>query len=43
MRSRLFLPKPAKPAKGKPRQDARTPIDKVEILPSRRGQYRRKD
>ena len=43
MRSRLFLPKPAKPAKGKARQDARAPIDKVEILPSRRGQYRRKD
>jgi hypothetical protein len=43
MQSRLFLPRPTKPAKGKLRQDARAPIDKVEILPSRRGQYRRKD
>jgi hypothetical protein len=42
----LFLPKPAKavngPRKVKAHQDARQPIDKVEILPSRRGQYKRK-
>ncbi len=42
----LFLPKPAKPINGpikvKAHQDVRQPIDKVEILPSRRGQYKRK-
>lgn len=41
-RPQLFLPKPAKPIKTKPHQDARQPIDRVEILPSRRGQYKRK-
>jgi hypothetical protein len=37
----LLLPKP-KPMKGSSHQDVRKPIDGVEILPSRRGQYKRK-
>jgi hypothetical protein len=39
----LQFPMTPKPTKRGSRQDARDPIDKVEILPSRRGQYKRKD
>lgn len=35
-------PKPAKAAKRKLDKDAREPFDRVEILPSQRGQYKRK-
>jgi hypothetical protein len=38
----LQAPKPAKAAR-KLDKDAREPYDRVEILPSRRGQYKRKD
>jgi hypothetical protein len=42
-RAKLRSPKQSKAAKKKPPQDAREPYDDVEILPSRRGQYKRKD
>jgi len=35
--------KPVKAARKKPNQDAGEPYEQVEILPSRRGQYKRKD
>lgn len=41
--AKLRSPAKSKAAKKKPPQDAREPYDDVEILPSRRGQYKRKD
>ncbi len=41
--AKLRSPKQSKAAKKKPPQDAREPYDDVEILPSQRGQYKRKD
>ena len=41
--AKLRSPKQSKAAKKKPPQDAREPYDDVGILPSRRGQYKRKD
>jgi hypothetical protein len=40
---KIQFPKPPKPTRSKPRRNAREPNDGVEILPSRRGQYKKND